>query len=95
LTNAVRADAARNFDAILIAARAEFTEHGTDAALNLTIDDVLRYIVGVTGAPFGSNAQRELLDEPSAGLAVPASPQPPTNACGVPREALRRCPHPT
>ena len=27
-----RADAARNFDAILTAARAEFTEHGTDAA---------------------------------------------------------------
>jgi AcrR family transcriptional regulator len=29
-----RADAARNFDAILAAARAEFTEHGTDAALD-------------------------------------------------------------
>lgn len=33
-----RADAARNFDAILAAARAEFTEHGTDAAL----DDIAR-----------------------------------------------------
>jgi AcrR family transcriptional regulator len=33
-----RADAARNFDAILTAARAEFTEHGTDAAL----DDIAR-----------------------------------------------------
>jgi AcrR family transcriptional regulator len=33
-----RADAARNFDAILNAARAAFTEHGTDAAL----DDIAR-----------------------------------------------------
>jgi AcrR family transcriptional regulator len=33
-----RADAARNFDAIITAARAEFTEHGTDAAL----DDIAR-----------------------------------------------------
>ena len=33
-----RADAARNFDAILTAARAEFTEHGTGAAL----DDIAR-----------------------------------------------------
>jgi len=29
-----RADAVRNFHAILTAARAEFTEHGTDAALD-------------------------------------------------------------
>jgi AcrR family transcriptional regulator len=33
-----RADAAPNFDAILTAARAEFTEHGTAAAL----DDIAR-----------------------------------------------------
>jgi hypothetical protein len=33
-----RADAARNFDAILTAARAELTEHGTDGAL----DDIAR-----------------------------------------------------
>ena len=33
-----RADAARNFDALLAAARAEFTEHGTDSAL----DDIAR-----------------------------------------------------
>ena len=33
-----RADAAGNFDAIPAAARAEFVEHGTDAAL----DDIAR-----------------------------------------------------
>jgi hypothetical protein len=34
-----RADVARNFDAILAAALAEFTERGTDAAL----DDIARH----------------------------------------------------
>jgi AcrR family transcriptional regulator len=42
------------------------------ANANLTIHDVLRYIVGVTGAPFGSNARRErILDIAVAGLAAP------------------------
>jgi hypothetical protein len=58
------------------------------ANANLTIDDVLRYIVGLTGAPCGSNAQEGIVDTASPDPHPSASPQPPTNACGVPREAL-------
>ena len=42
------------------------------ARADLTIDDVLRYIVGVTGAPFSSDDQRNrILDIAIAGLAAP------------------------
>jgi AcrR family transcriptional regulator len=42
------------------------------ARADLTIDDVLRFIVGVTGVPFGSDRQRErILDIAVAGLAAP------------------------
>jgi len=43
-----------------------------EARGDLTIDDVLRFIVGVTGAPSGSDEQRErILDMAVAGIAAP------------------------
>jgi AcrR family transcriptional regulator len=88
-----RADAARNFDAILAAARAEFTEHGTDAAL----DDIARR-AGVGPATLYRNfatrgdlveavyvAEVDALCQDATRLAAEEGPQPATNACGVPR----------
>lgn len=44
------------------------------ARSDLTIDDVLRFIVGVTGVPFGSDEQRErILEIAVAGLAAPGT----------------------
>jgi AcrR family transcriptional regulator len=61
-------DALYEFGGPLLA-RAQESGH---ARADLTIDDVLRYIVGVTGAPFSSNDQRErILDIAIAGLAAP------------------------
>ena len=49
--------------------RAQQAGHARD---DLSIDDVLRFVVGVTGAPFGSDEQRErILDIAVAGLAPP------------------------
>lgn len=43
-----------------------------EARTDLTIDDVLRFIVGVTGTPFGSDEQRvRILDMAVAGIAAP------------------------
>jgi AcrR family transcriptional regulator len=61
-------DALYEFGAPLLT-RAQESGH---ARADLTIDDVLRFIVGVTGAPFGSDGQRErILDIAVAGLAAP------------------------
>lgn len=47
------------------------------ARAHLTIDDVLRFVVGVTGAPCRSDAQRErILDLAVAGIAAPAERRP-------------------
>jgi AcrR family transcriptional regulator len=42
-----------------------------EARPELTIDDVMRYVIGVTSAPFGSDHQRErILDMAIAGIAA-------------------------
>ena len=42
-----------------------------DANSELTIDDVMRFVIGVTSSPFGSDEQRErILDMAIAGIAT-------------------------
>jgi AcrR family transcriptional regulator len=46
-----------------------------DARADLTIDDVMRFIIGVTSAPVSSDEQRErILDMAIAGIAARATP---------------------
>jgi hypothetical protein len=54
-----RADAAPNFDTILTAARAEFTEHGTDAAL----DDIARRARKWARRPYTDSSHTRDLNE--------------------------------
>jgi AcrR family transcriptional regulator len=71
-------DALYEFGGSLLARAQQSGEARTD----LTIDDVLRFIVGVTGSPFGSDQQRELiLDMAVAGLAAPEFRQPKERFC--------------
>jgi hypothetical protein len=45
-----------------------------DANPDLTIDDVMRFVIGVTSSPFGSDEQRErILDMAIAGVAISAA----------------------
>jgi AcrR family transcriptional regulator len=44
-----------------------------DARTNLTIDDVMRFVIGVTSSPFGSDAQRDRILE-MAIAAIAAAP---------------------
>jgi AcrR family transcriptional regulator len=47
-----------------------------DANPASSIDDVMRFVIGVTSAPFGSDDQRErILDMAIAGIAAPSAPR--------------------